>query len=78
MPATGMLMDGSGINEILGTIYGENAVHHILLGKAVQHVLHGHLLLGKCLTQQVVDKIICDDPDFAILVMKLSSCICKH
>jgi arginine repressor len=33
--AIGTLMDGSGIKEILGTIYGENTVQHIMTGKAV-------------------------------------------
>ena len=41
----GMLMDGSGIKDISETIYSENAVQHIMTGKAVQQALHGHLLL---------------------------------
>ena len=48
--AIGTLMDGSGIKEILGTIYGENAVQHIMTGKAVQRALRGHLHLDQCLT----------------------------
>lgn len=69
--AIGTLMDGSGIKEILGTIYGENAVQHIMTGKAVQRALRGHLLLDQCLTQQVADKAICDDPGFANLSQEL-------
>jgi len=69
--AIGTLMDGSGIKEVLGAIYGENAVHHILSGKAVQRAVRGHLLLDQCLTQQVIDRIICDDPDFAKLVNEI-------
>ena len=33
--AIGTLIDGSGIKEILGTIYGDKAVQHIMTGKAV-------------------------------------------
>jgi len=69
--AIGTLMDGSGIKEILGTIYGENAVQHIMSGKAVQRALRGHLLLDQCLTQQVLDKVISDDPSFANLLQEL-------
>jgi len=58
MGAIRTLMDGSGIKEILGTIYGDNAVQHIMTGKAVR----GHLLLDQCLTQQVADKVLCDHP----------------
>ena len=29
-------MDGSGLKEILETVYGENAVAHMMSGKAVQ------------------------------------------
>lgn len=43
-------MDGSEINEILGTIIAENAVQHIMPRKAVQRALRGHLFLDQCLT----------------------------
>ena len=69
--AIGTLMDGSGIKEILGTIYGENAVQHIMTGKAVQRALRGHLLLDQCLAQQVIDEAIADNPGFANLLQKL-------
>ena len=42
--AIGTLMDGSEINKIPGTMYGKNAVEHLLSGKAVERALHGHLL----------------------------------
>ena len=32
----GTLMDGSGLREIMDTVYGENAVVHMMSGKAVQ------------------------------------------
>ena len=38
--AIGTLMDGSGLRQILETIYGENAVVHMMTGKSVQRALH--------------------------------------
>ena len=35
MGAIGRLLDVSAIKEILGTFYGENAVQHIMIEKAV-------------------------------------------
>ena len=69
--AIGTLKGVSGINEILGTVYGENAVLHILSGKAVQRALRGHLLIDQCLTQQVLNEIIRDDPDFEKLMTEI-------
>ena len=40
----GHLMKGSGISEVLGTIYGSNAVEHMISGKAVSRALRGHFL----------------------------------
>ena len=69
--AIGTLLNGSGIKEILGTIYGKNAVQHIMTGKAVQRAVRGHLLLDQCLTQQVTDKVLCDHPGFEDLLQEL-------
>ena len=68
--AIGTLMDGSGLKEILQTIYGENAVMHMMSGKAVQRSFRGHLLLSKCLTQQVTCKILEDEPEFNIIIQE--------
>ena len=69
--AIGTLMDGSEIKEILGTIYGDNAVQHIMTGKAIQRAVRGHLLLDQCLTQKVADKVLCDHPGFADQLQEL-------
>ena len=45
-------------------MYGEHAVVHIISGKAVQRAFRGHLLVDKCLTRQIVAKIMEDDPGF--------------
>ena len=47
--AIGTLMEGTGLKNILETVYGENAVVHMMTGKAVQRALWGHLLVDKCL-----------------------------
>ena len=57
-------MDGSGLKEIRETVYGENAVVHMMSGKAVQRAFRGHLLVDQCLTRQIVAKIVEGDPGF--------------
>ena len=69
--AIGTLMDGSGLKEILETVYGENAVVHMMSGKAVQRAFRGHLLVDQCLTRQIVAKIMEDDPGFQDQVEEL-------
>ena len=39
------LMAGSGLQELLETVYATNSVKHILTGKAVSRAIRGHLLL---------------------------------
>ena len=58
------LMDGSGLKDVLETIYGENAVVHMMSGKAVQCSFRGHVLVSKCLMQQLVAKVTDTDPGF--------------
>lgn len=41
----GSLMDGSGIESMLQTVYGENTVKHMLGGKAIARALRGHNLV---------------------------------
>ena len=41
--AIGTLMEGSGLDTLLEEIYGENAVVHMLKGKAVQRAFRGHM-----------------------------------
>ena len=66
--AIGTLMNGSGLKEVLSTIYGENTVTHIMSGKAVQGAFRGHLIVDHCLTQQVVTQVFQEDTQFASLV----------
>ena len=52
-------------------IYGDNAVVQMMSGKAVQRTFRGHLLVSQCLTKQIIDKVIEDEPDFEILVTEI-------
>jgi len=75
--AIGTLMEGSGLKEILQTIYGDNAVVHMLTGKAVHRALRGHLLVDLCLANQVISKIIDSEPEFQCLIQELETLYCK-
>ena len=63
--AIGTLMQGSGLTDTLETVYGDNAVKHMIGGKAVQRALRGHLLVEKCLNGMLVCKMMESDPEFA-------------
>ena len=69
--AIGSLMDGSGLKEIMETVYGENAITHILSGKAVQRAFRSHLLMNQSLTRQIIAKIVEDEPGFQDQVAEL-------
>ena len=53
----GTLIEGSGPSEILGEIYGENAVVHMLTGKAYSRALHGHIIIDHALSKLLIDKV---------------------
>ena len=50
----GHLMKRSGISETLETVYGPNAVEHILSGKAVSRALRGHFLISSALHSKLL------------------------
>ena len=50
----GHLMAGSGLQELLETIYADNAVTHMLTGKAVQRAFRGLLLVDSALSAMIV------------------------
>ena len=69
--AIGTLMDGTGLNDILEIVYGENAVIHMKSGKAVQRTFRGHLLVDQGLTRQIVSLIMTDDHNFEDQIIEL-------
>ena len=58
------MMGGSGLEEILGIIYGTNTIEHVLSGKAYARAIRGHLLICGSLTQLLLRYLLNDvDPD---------------
>ncbi|KAH3866988.1 hypothetical protein DPMN_030112 [Dreissena polymorpha] len=55
--AIGSLMEGTGLKNILENVYWENAIVHIMTGKAVQRALRGNLLVDKCLYSQLISEM---------------------
>ena len=58
----GTLMDGSGLEAVLQTIYGENPAKHMLHGKAIVRATRGHILVEAALTIKL-QNMLCDDED---------------
>ena len=50
----GNLMAGSGLQELLETIYANNVVTHMLTGKAVQRLFRGLLLVDSAVSAMIV------------------------
>ena len=48
------LMSGSGLHELLETIYANNAVTHMLTGKTVQRAFRGLILVDSALSAMLV------------------------
>jgi hypothetical protein len=51
----GLLMDGSGLQELLSLVYAENTVPHMLSGKAISRAVRGHLLIDSAINALVHD-----------------------
>ena len=64
-------MNGSGIRNLLEVIYGENAVTHILTGKAVDRAVRSYMLLDNCLNYIIIDKILMTNSTFQEELEKL-------
>ena len=54
MGSIGSMMKGSGLEDILESIYGPNAVSHMMSGKAVSRVLRGHFLVEAALVNKFI------------------------
>ena len=54
----GTLMANPGLSDIFDEIYGENAVHHILLGKAYLRAIRGHFLVDLALNTILIKHTI--------------------
>ena len=54
----GMVMNGSGLSEALQTVYGANAVLHLITGIAISRSLRGQFLVASILTAKLISKCI--------------------
>ena len=66
--AIGTLMDGTGLKDILVTVYGENAVAQMMTGKSVQRAFRGHLLVDKCLNHIILSEMVDESEDFVAMI----------
>lgn len=53
----GNIMDGSGLTELLQTIYAGNSVVHILSGHAYSRAVRGHTLVHQSLAKMILDSM---------------------
>ena len=51
-------MLGTGLQELIGFVYGADTVKHMLAGKAVSRALRAHLLIQSALTTLQMEQII--------------------
>ena len=56
----GMIMSGSGIEELFAEVYAENSVPHMMSGKKVSRVLRAHFLDEGALQTLIIEKLITD------------------
>lgn len=54
----GQMMKGSGLEEALETIYGPNAVNHMMSGKAISRALRGHFLVEAALVNKLIAAVL--------------------
>ncbi|XP_065911780.1 uncharacterized protein [Dysidea avara] len=54
MGSIGAMMKGSGLEEALETVYGPNAVSHMISGKSVSRALRGHFLVEAALVNKLM------------------------
>ena len=52
----GHLMAATGLTQVLEVVYAENAVKHILSGKAISRAIRGHLMVHAALSTMLVAK----------------------
>lgn len=53
----GMLMKGSGLEDLFGEVYAENSVIHMFTGKAIARATRAHILAESALMSLLFEKI---------------------
>ena len=56
LECVGHLMAATGLTQVLEVVYAENAVKHILSGKAISRAIRGHLMVHAALSTMLVAK----------------------
>ena len=56
--SVGSIMSGSGIADVLKTVYGKVVVNHILSGKAIARSLRAHFMLQAVLTNKLMSNFL--------------------
>ncbi|GFY64055.1 hypothetical protein TNIN_144821 [Trichonephila inaurata madagascariensis] len=72
MGSIGYIMTGSGIKEVLSTIYAENTIGHIntlaTSGRVYARAVRGHTLLQQALSKLIFDNLMEHNTDFINLL----------
>ena len=58
MGSIGSMMKGFGLEEALETVYGPNAVAHMISGKAISRSLRGHFLVEAALVNKLMMAVL--------------------
>jgi len=61
LDAIGYVMKGSGIEELLGLLYGPSTVDHVMSGKAFARALRGHFIVHNCLVLLLLQYVVGDE-----------------
>jgi hypothetical protein len=59
----GYMMRGSGLEDLLGVLYGKNVVETILQGKDYKRAVRGHFLIHSALNNLLLDVLLTTDSD---------------
>ena len=57
----GVLMKGSGVEDLFAEVYAENSVSHIMSGKAIARALRAHVISESALMTLLLEKLQEDD-----------------
>lgn len=72
MGTIGVIMSGSGLKELLSTIYAENSIDKMLSGHAYARAVRAHILVHLALASEVVKTIHLTEEDESIIEDTLS------
>ena len=62
--AIGYVMKGSGLEELMGQLYGPNTLDHVMSGKAFARAIRGHIIIHDALVQLLLKCVVDDNYDY--------------